>query len=128
MYFTILYQSYGYCVYCDYELAINLEAMKKYKLKNGYCYLVGSPLDSEGMSLFQELFYTSHMVTVDLETTGLDPLQCKIASIGIGIKTKEEVWITFLFNQIENDFSQFLKPFLEDKKESIPNLVEKEMT
>jgi DNA polymerase I-like protein with 3'-5' exonuclease and polymerase domains len=56
------------------------------------------------------------VVTVDLETTGLDPLKDQISLIGIGVNDKESGWNCFLFDQLDHDFTKSLRPLLETKK------------
>ena len=55
----------------------------------------------------------SEVITVDLETTGLDPLEDKIALIGIGVRDQSKGWNCYLFDQLDHDFSQDLRPLLE---------------
>ena len=55
----------------------------------------------------------SEVITVDLETTGLDPLEDEIALIGIGVKDQSKGWNCYLFDQLDHDFSEELKPLLE---------------
>ena len=56
------------------------------------------------------------VITVDLETTGLNPLEDLIALIGIGVKDQSEGWNCYLFDQLDHDFSEELKPLLEAAK------------
>ena len=56
------------------------------------------------------------VITVDLETTGLNPLEDLIALIGIGVKDQSEGWNCYLFDQLNYDFSEELKPLLEAAK------------
>ena len=63
-----------------------------------------------------ELASQAEVVTVDLETTGLNPLKDQISLIGIGVKDKKSGWNCFLFDQLEHDFTKTLRPLLESKK------------
>ena len=58
----------------------------------------------------------AEVITVDLETTGLDPLDDLIALIGIGVKDQSKGWNCYLFDQLDHDFSQDLRPLLESAK------------
>jgi DNA polymerase I-like protein with 3'-5' exonuclease and polymerase domains len=81
-----------------------------------YCYYLDQEDNTAYLSKLAELASQAEVVTVDLETTGLDPLKDQISLIGIGVNDKESGWNCFLFDQLDHDFTKSLRPLLETKK------------
>ena len=54
-----------------------------------YCYYLDQEDNTAYLSKLAELASRVEVVTVDLETTGLDPLKDQISLIGIGVNDKE---------------------------------------
>ncbi len=81
-----------------------------------YCYYLDGEDNTAYLSKLAELASQAEVVTVDLETTGLDPLKDQISLIGIGVNDKESGWNCFLFDQLAHDFTKTLRPLLESKK------------
>ena len=80
------------------------------------CYYLDGEDNTAYLSKLVELTSQAKVVTVDLETTGLNPLKDQISLIGIGVKDKESGWNCFLFDQLDHDFTKALRPLLESKE------------
>ena len=80
------------------------------------CYYLDQEDNTAYLSKLAELASRAEVVTVDLETTGLNPLEDQISLIGVGVNDKESGWNCFLFDQLAHDFTKTLKPLLESKK------------
>ena len=88
----------------------------KKKFDHFYYYYLDGEDNTAYLSKLAELASRVEVVTVDLETTGLNPLKDKIALIGIGVNDKKSGWNCFLFDQLDHDFTKILRPLLESKK------------
>ena len=77
------------------------------------CYYVDREDRTRYVNQLKHSASASEVITVDLETTGLDPLEGIIALIGIGVKDQSKGWNCYLFDQLDHDFSEELKPLLE---------------
>ncbi len=80
------------------------------------CYYLDQEDNIAYLSKLAELASRVEVVTVDLETTGLNPLEDQISLIGVGVNDKESGWNCFLFDQLAHDFTKTLRPLLESKK------------
>jgi DNA polymerase-1 len=80
------------------------------------CYYLDQEDNTAYLSKLAELASRAEVVTVDLETTGLNPLEDQISLIGVGVNDKESGWNCFLFDQLDHDFTKTLSPLLESKK------------
>ena len=80
------------------------------------CYYLDGEDNTAYLSRLVELTSQAKVVTVDLETTGLNPLKDQISLIGIGVKDKESGWNCFLFDQLDHNFTKALGPLLESKE------------
>jgi len=80
------------------------------------CYFLDQKDNTAYLSKLAELASRVEVVTVDLETTGLNPLKDQISLIGVGVNDKESGWNCFLFDQLAHDFTKTLRPLLESKK------------
>jgi DNA polymerase-1 len=80
------------------------------------CYYLDQEDNTAYLSKLAELASRAEVVTVDLETTGLNPLEDQISLIGVGVNDKESGWNCFLFDQLAHDFTKTLSPLLESKK------------
>ena len=80
------------------------------------CYYLDQEDNTAYLSKLAELASRAEVVTVDLETTGLNPLEDQISLIGVGVNDKESGWNCFLFDQLDHDFTKTLRPLLETKK------------
>ena len=86
------------------------------KFDQFYCYYLDGEDNTVYLSKLEELASRVKVLTVDLETTGLNPLEDQISLIGVGVNDKESGWNCFLFDQLAHDFTKTLKPLLESKK------------
>ena len=86
------------------------------KFDQFYCYYLDGEDNTAYLSKLAELASRVKVLTVDLETTGLNPLEDQISLIGIGVNDKESGWNCFLFDQLAHDFTKTLRPLLESKK------------
>ena len=86
------------------------------KFDQFYCYYLDGEDNTAYLSKLAELASRVEVVTVDLETTGLNPLKDQISLIGIGVNDKKSGWNCFLFDQLDHDFTKTLRPLLESKK------------
>ena len=86
------------------------------KFDQFYCYYLDREDNTAYLSKLAELASRVKVLTVDLETTGLNPLEDQISLIGIGVNDKESGWNCFLFDQLAHDFTKTLRPLLESKK------------
>ena len=77
------------------------------------CYYSGREDHTKYLGKLSDLASQANVVTVDLETTGLDPLEHQISLIGIGVRDKKKSWNCFLFDQLEHNFTEELRPLLE---------------
>ena len=80
------------------------------------CYYLDQEDNTAYLSKLAELASRAEVVTVDLETTGLNPLKDQISLIGVGVNDKESGWNCFLFDQLAHDFTKTLRPLLESKE------------
>ncbi len=86
------------------------------KFDHFYCYYLDQEDNTAYLSKLAELASRVEVVTVDLETTGLNPLEDQISLIGVGVNDKESGWNCFLFDQLDHDFTKTLRPLLESKE------------
>ena len=86
------------------------------KFDQFYCYYLDGEDNTVFLSKLAELASRVKVLTVDLETTGLNPLEDQISLIGVGVNDKESGWNCFLFDQLAHDFTKTLRPLLESKK------------
>jgi len=86
------------------------------KFDHFFCYYLDQEDNTAYLSKLAELASQVEVVTVDLETTGLNPLKDQISLIGVGVNDKESGWNCFLFDQLDHDFTKTLRPLLESKK------------
>ena len=86
------------------------------KFDKSSCYYLDGEDNTDYLSKLEELASRVEVVTVDLETTGLNPLKDQISLIGVGVNDKESGWNCFLFDQLDHDFTKTLRPLLESKK------------
>ncbi|MDI6642311.1 MAG: 5'-3' exonuclease H3TH domain-containing protein, partial [Elusimicrobiota bacterium] len=70
-----------------------------------------------------EIIKSSYMLSIDLETTGLDPFKCNIVGIALSTKSHTGYYIPLNHNYLgcpkqlqERDVLELLKPILEDEK------------
>ena len=82
------------------------------KFDQFFCYYLDGEDNTVYLSKLEELASRVEVVTVDLETTGLNPLEDQISLIGIGVNDKESGWNCFLFDQLAHDFTMTLRPLL----------------
>ena len=80
------------------------------------CHYLDRKEHSQFVNKLTHLASAAEMITVDLETTGLDPLNDRISLIGVGVKDKHRSWNCFLFDQFDHDFTAELQPLLESPK------------
>ncbi len=86
------------------------------KFDKSSCYYLDGEDNTDYLSKLAELASRVEVVTVDIETTGLNPLKDQISLIGVGVNDKESGWNCFLFDQLAHDFTKTLRPLLESKK------------
>jgi len=86
------------------------------KFDKSSCYYLDGEDNTDYLSKLEELASRVEVLTVDLETTGLNPLKDQISLIGVGVNDKESGWNCFLFDQLAHDFTMTLRPLLESKK------------
>ena len=86
------------------------------KFDKSSCYYLDGEDNTVYLSKLEELASRVKVLTVDLETTGLNPLEDQISLIGVGVNDKESGWNCFLFDQLDHDFTKTLSPLLESKK------------
>ena len=86
------------------------------KFDKSSCYYLDGEDNAPFLSKLEELASREEVVTVDLETTGLNPLKDQISLIGVGVNDKESGYNCFLFDQLAHDFTKTLRPLLETKK------------
>lgn len=66
------------------------------------------------LNMFRERCQCTEMITLDLETTGLDPYTSLISIVGVGIYDQDG-WQVFLFDCCRFNWSDILRPVLENK-------------
>ena len=86
------------------------------KFDQFFCYYLDREDNTAYLSKLAELASRVKVLTVDLETTGLNPLEDQISLIGVGVNDKESGWNCFLFDQLAHDFTKTLRPLLESKE------------
>ena len=86
------------------------------KFDQFFCYYLDGEDNTVYLSKLEELASRVKVLTVDLETTGLNPLEDQISLIGVGVNDKESGWNCFLFDQLAHDFTKTLRPLLESKE------------
>ena len=86
------------------------------KFDQFFCYYLDGEDNTTFLSKLEKLASREEVVTVDLETTGLNPLKDQISLIGVGVNDKESGWNCFLFDQLDHDFTKTLRPLLESKE------------